>query len=102
MGSRSELQTLLENLDTRIKKVYYQPPDDSKMVFPCVLYEFSAEKPNYANNRKYRNRIAYTVTVVDSSPEPTILVKMGELPLCKHVAHYTKNNKNYDVYQLYF
>ena len=39
---RSDFQTVLESIPG-VEKVYFQPPESVKLVYPCILYEYSYE-----------------------------------------------------------
>jgi hypothetical protein len=102
MDQRLQLQALLEDiLDSR--NVYFQPPEDVKILYPCIIYSRGVIGRNkYANNKPYSHRVRYTITVVDPDPDSIILDKISELQMCAFERHYTKDNLNHDVYNLYY
>lgn len=44
----------------------------------------------------------YQVTVIYRNPDSEIPSKIALLPMCSHERHYTKENLNHDVFNLYF
>lgn len=52
--------------------VYFQPPADVRMVFPCIVYGWSRARSREANNFNYIFRKGYTVTVIDRDPDSKI------------------------------
>ena len=49
MGQRVDLQAILENaIDS--KNVYFQPPENLKLKYPCVVYTVDAAVTTYADN----------------------------------------------------
>ena len=102
MEKRLKLQALLE-LVLGSKNVYYQPPENVKLLYPCIIYERGMSgKTTFANDKLYNHQVRYTVTVVDKNPDSLILDRMIELPLCTYEKHYTTNNLNHDVYNIYY
>lgn len=101
MGSRLELQTLLEQtLGSR--NVYFQPPASVCMSYPAIVYERSDILNNHADNRVYQQTTGYMVTVIDKSPDSEIVKKVSMFPMCSFDRHYTADGLNHDVFTLYF
>lgn len=102
MGSRLELQSMLEDL-LGSKNVYFQPPENVKLNYPCIIYKRSfIERRIFANDKPYQNRVRYEVIVVDKNPDSNILDKVSSLPMCIFQRHYTSDNLNHDIYDLYY
>jgi hypothetical protein len=82
--------------------VYFQPPNNAQIVYPCIIYKRSDVDTLFASNNAYRNMKRYMVTVVDRDPDSLIPDQILELPLCSYDRHYTADNLNHDVFTLYF
>lgn len=101
MGSRLELQTLLEEI-LGSRNVYFQPPASIRMNYPAIVYSRSDIVNTHANNAVYAQTKAYEVVVIDFDPESQIVDKVSKLPMCMFDRHYTVDNLNHDVFVLYF
>lgn len=101
MGTRLELQTMLETL-LGSRNVYYQPPATVKMSYPAIVYSRSNIRNIHANNDVYLQDKAYRVTVIDKNPDSPIVDLVSKLPLCAFQQHYTADNLNHDVFLLYY
>jgi len=101
MGSRLELQTLLEGL-LGTRHVYFQAPPTTKMSYPCIMYERSAATSAFADNAVYRYQKRYTVTVIDQNPDSLIPDKIAKIPRCVYDRHYPADGLHHDVFNLYF
>lgn len=99
MGRRLELQTLLETLAPH---VYFQPPDNQQMQYPCVVYQRYIAKTEFADNIPYRYNQRYQVTVIDPDPDSVIPDKIAALPMCIKNRFFVANNLNHDVFNLYY
>lgn len=98
---RLELQALLEGiLGTR--NVYFQPPANVQMSYPCIVYERDNARTRFAGNAPYRYTKRYQVTVIDQNPDSPIPDKIAQLPMCTFSRHYATNNLNHDAFTLYF
>ena len=104
MGNRLELHEVLKTLlpEPHKKNLYFQPPENLKMSYPCIIYKWSRPKQYYANNDPYNRIKSYTVTVVDSDPESGIAEKVSQQRATSFERAYTSNNLNHFVFNLYF
>lgn len=101
MGSRTDLQTLLESI-LGSENVYFQPPPTYKMLYPCIVYERSKIDTIFANNYPYKLEKRYTVTVIDGDPDSIIPGKVALLQSCIFDRHFVFDNLNHDVFNIFF
>jgi hypothetical protein len=80
--------------------VYFQPPEDIQ--YPCIIYSRNLGVTKFADNQPYSHHIGYKVTVIDPNPDSEIPGKVSNLPMCIFDRHYTADNLNHDVYNLYY
>lgn len=98
---RSELQTLLEQI-LGTGNVYFQPPNNTLISYPCIVYERSRIEVRFADNNPYKHTRRYTVTVISRDPDNTIVDSISALPQSTHDRFFTADNLNHDVFTLYF
>jgi hypothetical protein len=101
MAPRLELQALLKSL-LGSDKVYFQPPTNTQLQYPCIIYTKDDESTEHANNVPYTRKIRYQVTVIDADPDSLIPDKIAALPLCSFDRFYTSDRLNHNTYQLFF
>lgn len=101
MGRRYELQTLLE-LTIGSKNVYYQPPANIQLKYPCIVYGLAGVDSRYANNEVYLYRKKYQVTIIDKNPDSTLPGLIARLPLATFVSRYAEDNLNHTRFNLYY
>ena len=101
MRSRLELHEELKKI-LGSSNLYFQPPETSKMIYPCIVYELSRIRTMHANDKSYLHTKRYTVTVIDPDPDSTIHEKLLEFPYSSFDRFYTYDNLNHWVYTLYF
>lgn len=101
MGQRLQLQSLLEDL-LGGTNVYFQPPNNLQMQYPSIIYSRNYAYTEFADDNPYRYCKRYQVTVIDTDPDSGIPDKVAALPMCVFDRHYTADNLNHDVFNLYF
>jgi len=101
MGSRLELQEILEEL-LGSENVYFQPPETIKLVYPCIIYGRNNIDVRYADDNPYKLHQQYKITIIDKNPDSEIPMRMSLLPMSRFERHYTVDNLNHDVYNIYY
>lgn len=96
---RLELQSLLEGLTPN---VYFQPPANVALAYPCIVYQRDNLHTDFADNNPYGHEQRYQVTVIDRNPDSDIPQKLAALPRCTFDRFFVADNLNHDVYRLYF
>jgi hypothetical protein len=98
---RLDLQEILEEI-LGGPDVYFQPPTNVMMQYPCIVYKRDQANTLFAGNKPYRYTKRYQVTVIDRDPDSAIPDKIASLPSCTHDRFYTADNLNHDVFNLFF
>lgn len=101
MGQRLDLHNILKTL-LGSNNVYFQPPPNLKMEYPCIIYRRDSDDTTFSDNILYHRKIQYQVVYVDRNPDSIIPQKLAELPLSKFDRFYTSDNLNHDVYKIFF
>ena len=101
MGRRLQLQDLLESL-LGSTNVYFQPPTNITLKYPCIIYSKDNEAPIFANNRPYDVENRYAITVIDRDPDSDIPGKVSKLPMSRFNRHFVADNLYHDIYNLYY
>lgn len=99
--SRLELHEILKNI-LGTNNVYFQPPQTVQMKYPCIVYTRSNMYSTYADDLPYNVTNRYMITVIDPDPDSTIPDTIAHLPTAKFDRHYTADNLNHDILEIYF
>jgi hypothetical protein len=102
MGNRQDLQTILEDLMGEDSHVYFKPPSNEQMKYPCIVYRRDNSRTEFADNRPYARTKRYQVTVIDSNPDSELPDKVEDLPYCAINRCFTADNLNHYVFTLFF
>jgi hypothetical protein len=101
MGSRLSLQALLEEI-LESPHVYFQPPADVQMVYPCIVYQRDRADTKFAGNAPYRYTKRYQVTHISKDPDSAVPDKIAALPGCTFDRFFVADKLNHDVFSVYF
>lgn len=99
MAQRLQLQTVLESLCSH---VYFQPPANVQIQYPCIVYQRDNAHTEFAGNSPYRYSKRYQVTVIDRDPDSNVPDKVAALPACIFNRYFAVDGLNHDVFNLYF
>lgn len=97
--SRLDLHDLLLEITDN---VYFQPPNNLHMSFPCIVYNLDGGFTERGDNRLYRYTKRYQVTVIDRNPDSELPDRVIELPMCEFNRFFARDNLNHTVFNLYF
>jgi hypothetical protein len=101
MGLRLDLQELLVGI-LESGNVYFQPPENTKIEYPCIVYKRDFILLDWADNKSYLKSNRYLVTTIDRDPDSLIPDKIAALPNCVYDRFYTVDNLNHNVFKLFF
>lgn len=99
MAQRQQLHDLLVAI---AGKAYFDPPEDAKLEYPCVLYKRNTIKTFFANNLPFLRKKSYQLTVMDRDADSDIPDKVGALPMCSFDRHYAVDQLHHDVFTIFF
>lgn len=99
MAPRLELHSILKEF---VDNVYFQPNENIRMNYPCIVYKRDSGDTEFADNEPYSHKKRYMVTVIDRDPDSDIPDKVASLPMSLFNRFYTADDLNHDVYNVYF
>lgn len=86
-----------------IPKVYYQPPTNTQMVYPCIVYNKDGKARKFGNDRLYIVQQKYQVTVIELNPDSAVADNIEEhFQHCAIKQNYTVDNLNHTTLSLYY
>lgn len=101
MKSRVDLDAVLVDI-LGSEFVYFQPPNGTKIKYPCIVYELSQIRKRMAENKAYTVLKSYTVTFIHKDPDSPITDKILKLPYCRFDRRFVTDNLYHDVFTLYY
>ena len=99
MGLRLDLHHLLETFTAH---VYFQPPTNIQLQYPCIIYKRDQADTKFADDNPYNHTKRYMITVIDRDPDSEIPDKVAAMPMSLFNRFFTADNLNHDVYSVYF
>lgn len=101
MIRREEFQAELEELLGN-DHVYFQPPENLKLKYPCIVYGLDDIYRTAADNKAYQQRHRYMVTYITTEPASPLVDRLIELPLCSFNRHFKSDGLNHYNYTIYY
>lgn len=101
MAPRLQLHELLVGI-LGSGNVYFQPPSNVQMQYPCIVYSRDSARTAFAGNAPYRYTKRYQVKYIDQNPDSDIPDKIAALPMCSFERHFAAENLNHDVFNIFF
>jgi hypothetical protein len=99
MAPRLEFHQLLKSITDN---VYFQPPENVKLEYPCIIYKRDFAETEFADDIPYTFMLRYMVMVIDQDPDSDIPGKVAALPMSVFNRFYTVDSLNHDVYNVFF
>lgn len=103
MKTWNELQEILQGILGNDGKAYFQPPENIKLKYPCMVFERTNALISYADNNPYQVTKRYTVTLITKSADnDKYLDQLLQLPMCTFDRQFVTDNLVHDVFNIYF
>lgn len=97
---RLVLQAALEEI-AGSGNVYFNPPENVKISYPCIVYNRSRVDSRYADGIVYDAMTSYDITYISRDPREVPVGDFLMLPYCSHNRHYVTDNLHHDVFTLH-
>lgn len=101
MDRRLELHQILKSI-LGSSNVYFQPPSNTQLKYPCIVYERSDINDRYADNMRYSSMVQYSLTLIGRSPESNLVEQLLDLPYCSYDRFFTADSLNHDAFTIYY
>lgn len=107
MGRRhklhDELKAMNAELELGVKKILFQPPANTQLEYPAIVYTRKSTYTTNADNLNYTAHAFYQIEVIDPDPDsPIIPALLNKFKMIKHVNDFKTSNLNHDVFDLYY
>jgi hypothetical protein len=100
MPSRLELH---DELLTFLPNVYFQPPANIKMLYPCIIYNKTGKNRHFADDVIYLSQQGYDITVIDANPDRPVADNIEKHFQYSDInQYYTADNLNHTKLSLYY
>lgn len=84
------------------ENVYFEPDLNSKMHYPCIMYERNGGESTFSNNKPYSFDYSYKVTVISKDPDERIVEKLASTQeYCTLSRPYKADGLYHNVFTVY-
>lgn len=83
--------------------VYFQPPENLRMKYPCIVYSRSTDYTTHSNDKFYFATRRYDLTLIGFKVTDEISDEMrAYFPMCEVTQYYVADNLNHTKIKIYF
>ena len=97
--TRLDLQSYLKTLTAN---VYFQPPEDKKLNYPCIIYSRTRIDGTFANNDVYKLDHGYKLIYITRDPDDPLIDVLAKLPTCRFQREFVLNSLYHEEYIIYW
>jgi len=102
MGTTLDLQNELKEI-LGSDNVYFQPPSNVKMHYPCFVFERGSGSQSFADNKTYRFTKRYKLTHIGYDPDDDIVeTVVRHFSMCRYDRHFVNDGLQHDAFDLYW
>lgn len=100
---RVEMHKMLKSLfpERTEPHVYFQPPQNTKIIYPCMIYKLADMPQKWANNLPYHWERAYQLTYISQDPNDPMIEKLIALRETRFDRYFAADNLHHFVYTIY-
>lgn len=85
------------------KHVYFQPPADIRLVYPCIVYSRDSTRILRADNKPYNGWIRYNIMYITREPDNESISQMlCGLPFCSTDRSYVSDNLYHQTFTVFY
>jgi hypothetical protein len=101
MGSRKDLNEILVTI-LGSSNVYFQPPENVKLTYPCIIYVRDDIQVLRASNVLHKISKKYTITLIGNDVDTDLPERLLELETVSFDRRYIKDGLVHDVLSLFY
>lgn len=84
------------------ENVYFQPPENIKLKYPCILYEFNNIDTKKADNDDYLTYNRYAITFITRDPNNETWKEIQKMLYCSIDRVFVSDNLYHYVFTLFY
>lgn len=100
MNNRIELHNTLVDI-LQNDNVYYQPPKNTLLKYPCIKYRAVYGDTRYANNNPYIFKKRYEIQLITKKVDDERVEKIASLTYCRFANVFTTDGLYHYVFNIY-
>ena len=100
MSNRLELDKVLKEIGG--KNVYYQPPENTSIKYPAVIYSRDNINNTHADDSVYKQDDKYSIMVISKQVDDPIIDKISKLSGCQYDRNFIKDNLYHTSFSIYY
>lgn len=95
-GLHAELVRILGS-----RNVYYQPPSNISLKYPCIVYSRDGVDIKHADDGSYIRKNRYQLMHISKTPDSPVVDRLLDLPHASFSSYYIVDGLHHDVVSVY-
>ena len=83
-----------------LSTMYFQPPDNVHMIYPCLRYSVEGMPAMHADDQPFIVSTRYSVILIDKDPDSIYVGRLAKIPGVRFDRFYTSDNLNHWVFSI--
>jgi len=100
MAKQSRLN-LSEKLHSLCPNVYFQPPNGTKLKYPCIIYDLDSIDKRNADNAAYTLNDRYSIQYITRDPDDDVKYKIIQMRYCSAGKFFISENLYHYNFSIY-
>lgn len=98
-----KIELLTNELLQFLPNVYFQPPSNITMNYPCIVFNKNGKNRQYGNDGVYLSKQGYQIMVIEIDPDTDVADRIEKhFQYCTISQYYTVDNLNHTTLNLYY
>ena len=93
---------LQRHFKSMIANVYFQPDENTKLQYDCIVYQRARIDTMRADDRAHKLDHGYKVILIHRSPDNPLIDQIASMPKCRFQREYVSNGLIHDEFILYW
>lgn len=86
-----------------IPNVYFQPPADFKMMYPCITYHKTGKDRKFGNDDLYLSTQLYNITLIEHDPDSEVADNIEKyFDYCTIDQYFSADGLSHTTLELYY
>lgn len=85
-----------------LTSLYFQAPENVKLNYPCIIYDYGKMNVKHANDKKYDWMHSYTLQFITRTADDPRLSVLYGLDYISFDRHYEADNLHHYMFNIYY
>ena len=94
--------TFQQFLKTKTARVYFQPDENIKLTYPCIVYSKTRLDSMFADDKIHKLNHGYKLIYITRDPDDALIDELVSIPYARFLRQYNVNGLYHNEYIIYW